>query len=73
MQSEHKSSASSREYPSLRSLMTGETIHEAAPSLLAAQVWPSCGYALSATSPEPDGCSVCPECGAAWKRTEPAN
>ncbi|MEM1071826.1 MAG: hypothetical protein AAGB48_03840 [Planctomycetota bacterium] len=27
----------------------------------------SCGYGLRDLSPEPDGCIVCPECGAAWK------
>lgn len=28
---------------------------------------PSCRYALDDILPEPDGCTVCPECGAAWK------
>lgn len=41
---------------------------DVASGLLAAQLCPSCGYALSAIPPEPDGCSVCPECGAAWRR-----
>ena len=27
----------------------------------------SCGYALQGLGREPDGCVVCPECGAAWK------
>ncbi len=27
----------------------------------------SCGYSLQRLSPEPDGCTVCPECGAAWR------
>jgi hypothetical protein len=27
----------------------------------------SCQYALDGILPEPDGCTVCPECGAAWK------
>ena len=27
----------------------------------------SCGYDLSHHHPEADGCSVCPECGAAWR------
>lgn len=31
---------------------------------------PCCGYELSQLSIEPDGCVVCPECGAAWRRTE---
>jgi DNA-directed RNA polymerase subunit RPC12/RpoP len=26
----------------------------------------SCGYNLHGTIPQPDGCAVCPECGAAW-------
>ncbi len=25
-----------------------------------------CGYDLNGLRPEPDGCTVCPECGAAW-------
>lgn len=28
---------------------------------------PGCGYVLDGTQIEPDGCRVCPECGAAWK------
>lgn len=27
---------------------------------------PGCDYPLAAAVPEPDGCSLCPECGAAW-------
>jgi DNA-directed RNA polymerase subunit RPC12/RpoP len=27
----------------------------------------SCGYEIKTTSPEADGCVVCPECGAAWR------
>ncbi len=30
---------------------------------------PTCMYDLSALTPERDGCTVCPECGAAWRRT----
>ncbi len=26
-----------------------------------------CGYPLEGLTPEPDGCTVCPECGAAWR------
>lgn len=37
--------------------------------LLKAAMCPGCGYALGAIPPERDGCSVCPECGAAWKRS----
>jgi hypothetical protein len=31
---------------------------------------PSCGYELAQLPIEPDGCVVCPECGAAWRRME---
>lgn len=27
----------------------------------------SCGYDLREVHPSPDGCAVCPECGAAWR------
>ena len=26
-----------------------------------------CGYSLTGLAPDPDGCTVCPECGAAWR------
>ncbi len=26
-----------------------------------------CEFSLDGLSPEPDGCTLCPECGAAWK------
>jgi len=29
---------------------------------------PTCAYSLDDLAPEPDGCTVCPECGGAWKR-----
>ncbi len=29
-----------------------------------------CAYSLEGLGPEPDGCTVCPECGAAWNRAE---
>ncbi|MEZ6319064.1 MAG: hypothetical protein R3B49_09985 [Phycisphaerales bacterium] len=34
-----------------------------------------CGYVLIHLEPEPDGCTVCPECGAAWhyKPPDPAD
>jgi hypothetical protein len=41
-----------------------ETVVEA---LLSERRCASCVYDLSTISPEPDGCRVCPECGAAWK------
>lgn len=28
---------------------------------------PTCDYLLHAVTSQPDGCTVCPECGAAWK------
>jgi hypothetical protein len=28
---------------------------------------PACGHSLTGLAPESDGCTVCPECGAAWK------
>lgn len=30
-------------------------------------VCPQCGYDLGSLRPEADGCTVCPECGAAWR------
>jgi len=30
-----------------------------------------CRYALDGLQPEPDGCIVCPECGAAWRIQDP--
>jgi hypothetical protein len=35
--------------------------------LLRAGLCVCCDYHLAAVPPEPDGCRVCPECGAAWK------
>ena len=35
--------------------------------ILAMEYCPSCGYRLVGTPPEGDGCTVCPECGAAWR------
>jgi hypothetical protein len=31
----------------------------------------SCKYPIETTSPQSDGCTVCPECGAAWKLPPP--
>lgn len=28
---------------------------------------PACGYLLTTLQPDEDGCTVCPECGAAWR------
>ena len=32
---------------------------------------PNCDYQLAGLPPAPDGCTVCPECGAAWKLAQP--
>lgn len=32
---------------------------------------PACNYDLSGVEPEPDLCTVCPECGAAWQLDAP--
>jgi hypothetical protein len=34
---------------------------------LAVRCCPSCGYALKDLPPDSDGCTVCPECGSAWR------
>lgn len=34
---------------------------------LAVGCCPSCGYSISEISPQDDGCTICPECGAAWR------
>lgn len=36
-------------------------------ALLASGLCPSCGYGIVGVRCEPDGCTVCPECGAAWR------
>jgi hypothetical protein len=33
----------------------------------------ACGYPFAGLNPEPDGCTCCPECGAAWKLTTPTS
>jgi hypothetical protein len=38
---------------------------------LASSRCPSCDYDLSAQPKDTDGCSMCPECGAAWKMASP--
>lgn len=39
-------------------------------AMIRVRLCPSCGYSLYECEPKPDGCTVCPECGAAW-RLEP--
>jgi len=41
-------------------------------TLLAAGLCASCAYSIDGIPPAPDGCAVCPECGAAWKLPHPA-
>lgn len=36
-------------------------------SLLSRFLCPACGYHLRGLTPDPDHCTTCPECGAAWK------
>jgi len=36
-------------------------------AFLAERRCPACGYDLAGAAPADDGCTVCPECGAAWK------
>jgi hypothetical protein len=36
-------------------------------ALLAKGICPHCAHGIGRIPPEPDGCTVCPECGAAWK------
>jgi len=36
-------------------------------ALLASGLCPSCGYGIVGVRCEADGCTVCPECGAAWR------
>jgi hypothetical protein len=38
-----------------------------APAYLAAGRCGACAFPLQGLNPEPDNCTVCPECGAAWK------
>jgi len=38
---------------------------------VAAGLCGSCGQALKGLLPESDGCTVCPECGAAWRAVAP--
>ncbi len=39
--------------------------------LLNRHLCPACGYKLDGLSPDPDGCTTCPECSAAWKTPPP--
>lgn len=48
-------------------LLRVATPEEAVAPFLARRRCPSCAYDLSETPPDPDGCTTCPECGAAWR------
>ncbi len=39
--------------------------------MLRKNLCPHCRFSLAAIVPDPDGCTVCPECGAAWKLPPP--
>lgn len=40
-------------------------------AMLAAGLCASCAYAINEVRVQPDDCSICPECGAAWKLPHP--
>lgn len=40
-------------------------------SMLKRGFCPACKYAIATVHPKTDGCTVCPECGAAWKLNAP--
>lgn len=47
--------------------MTDRAVIRAALAVLGERWCASCGYTLRESEPESDGCTVCAECGAAWK------
>lgn len=47
--------------------MTDRAVIRAALAVLGERWCASCGYTLRDSEPESDGCTVCAECGAAWK------
>lgn len=54
-----------RTMPAARSRLVADEV-------LAAACCASCGYGLERVVSQDDGCTVCPECGAAWKLPTPA-
>jgi hypothetical protein len=42
-------------------------------SMLTEKRCPACGYDIASARVEEDGCTVCPECGGAWKTPEVAD
>ncbi len=51
-----------------RSMGSPAPTYDAFTALLANDFCPGCGYGIGDIRPEHDGCTVCPECGAAWRR-----
>lgn len=47
-------------------------LHTVAPRAREARLCPCCGYNLAGCPRDDDGCTPCPECGAAWKVPEAA-
>jgi hypothetical protein len=50
----------------LRILARRDSAPVLASTMVSFGVCGSCGYTLQGLTPDPDGCLVCPECGAAW-------
>ncbi len=50
----------------------GTTPDDIAVAMLAGGRCPSCAYRLPGVPPDPDGCTTCPECSAAWRLHLPA-
>ena len=46
--------------------------HHVTSRMIQAQRCPACAYPLTDIDPEADGCTPCPECGAAWKLDDPS-
>jgi ribosomal protein L37AE/L43A len=46
--------------------------HDVTSRMIRAQRCPACAYPLTDIDPEADGCTPCPECGAAWKLNDPS-
>ncbi len=46
---------------------TARAIIAAAHEALAERICPACGYRFGVIEAEDDGCTICPECSAAWR------
>ena len=42
----------------------------AARAMMRTGLCPACAYQIHDIEPDPDGCTVCPECGAAWRLSD---